>query len=56
MSFEKSSGNPLVDFFSDIKDQFDNSFLVFFSGILNGFNKEGGERIQRVLIHVFHDT
>lgn len=43
MSFEKSSWNPLVNFFSYIQDQSGNSSFSLLLGLIDGFLEETDE-------------
>jgi hypothetical protein len=56
MFFEKSSGDPLVNFFSYIQDKSGNSSFSLLLSLVDRFLEETNEGFQGVLIHVTHDT
>mmetsp|Transcript_20735 Transcript_20735/g.31878 ORF Transcript_20735/g.31878 Transcript_20735/m.31878 type:complete len:312 (-) Transcript_20735:10389-11324(-) len=59
MLLEESTGNPLVDGHTNHLSEGQYAPLFVFVellGLLNGLEEEGGERLQRVLVHVVHDA
>ena len=56
MSFEKTSGDPLIDGVSHVFNQFGNPGLIFLLCSFYGFEVEFEERLQRILIHVLNYT
>lgn len=56
MSFEETSGNPLVDCESDVFNQLRYTSFIPFHSLLNSFEEELNKTFKRVLIHVIDDT
>ncbi len=45
MSFEKSSGDPLIDYESDIKNKFSDSGLIFDFDLFDCFKEKRDKRL-----------
>ena len=56
MLFEESSRDPLVNGEPNVFDELSSSGLISFLSLLNGFEEELDETLQRVLIHVINDA